>query len=195
MELYAVVETGWTFETEPPWAFRPHEWGYLRLAGIDAADLGYVVALLASYNNISFGASAEETLANIAVHEDDLVLPGGADIVVAEGVIHPGCCSGLEEWSEWEEVRGGASGPFLGHDPGPWVERLDDGVRVWSDDREKPDVFSVFAPWEAYEAAVAGLRTEIGWFLEDLEGWAGDLAPENAARFVEKIQRSLRVRD
>jgi hypothetical protein len=193
MELHAVVEAGWIVDHEPPWPFAAQDWSVLRVSELTPPQIGYVVALLVDYNSIPLAASAEEVFANIASTDEDIVLPGGVEIVADERVIRPGCCSGLEDWSGWLDVRDGGPPPFMGHTPDPWLEPTEDGVRIWSDDITKPDVFHVDATWETYERAVASLRDEVETFLRLLEEWANEVAPENAARALEKVRHALRL--
>ena len=50
------------------------------------------------------------------------VIAGG--LIARKGgfILEPGCCAGLEDWPLWQEIRPGEPGPWLGHDPAPWID-------------------------------------------------------------------------
>ena len=193
MELHAVVESYWIVDEEPPWSFVASGVPFLRVSALTPEQIGYVVALLVDYNSIPLAASAEEVFANIAAYDDGIVLPGGVEIVADGRVISPGCCAGLESWCEWVDLRDGSPPPFLGHDPDPWLETMEDGVRVWSDNLTSEGVFHVDATWETYERGVASLREEVESFMRLLEEWVSSVAPVNAKGAMEKMRRALGV--
>ncbi|MFE9207615.1 hypothetical protein [Micromonospora sp. NPDC007230] len=88
----------------------------------------------------------------------------------------PGCCAGLEEWREWTQVISGGS-PWLGHDPGPEAEVVDDNLRVWQDGgpnrhRGRWAGLHVDMPRSALPELLVRAQRDLAGFLTALTGWA-----------------------
>jgi len=194
LALHAVIETAWRLEGVPPWPFTAPDADFTRLSDITAAQCGFVMAFIAEYNSIAF---TQQTPPQNILHglagDDEILIPGGIEIISGERVIRPGCCSGLEEWSRWTTMRTTMLAPFLGHDPDPWLEPLDDGVRIWSDDRDAPAVFQFMVPWHEWDAAVARLRAQITHFVDRLDDWSHGIAPIAAAHTMQRLRAILSV--
>lgn len=106
-----------------PWRipdFKP--FSMLRLQGeMTYPQIGLVFAQLADFNQIELANDAQVVLEQI-LEAEDLILPGGIQVISEEKVIAPSCCCGLETWREWVEFLETGESPWLGHDPSPWVE-------------------------------------------------------------------------
>ncbi|WP_237535372.1 hypothetical protein [Streptomyces sp. SID3343] len=77
---------------------------------------------------------------------------GGGLLVVDTStgiVVPPGCCCGLEDWREWQEVVDGGDPPWLGHDPEPTAERLGDTVRLTLDSGKSDGPVNSADSWRA----------------------------------------------
>lgn len=130
-ELKPVVEA--PMETSPFWCPLPQRpWESLVVLGGSSTDeeVGLVLLQLATYNchektsPLSPGELMKET---------SLVLPGGL-LARADGrSVAPSCCSGLENWTEWQVALSDGSSPWMGHDPSPWLEVQDDYFYLWPD--------------------------------------------------------------
>lgn len=109
-------------------------YSWLRLwDGCNHDEVGLFMYALANYGADEDEAelNVTETLRTIAEREL-LILPGGLYVKQGDAIVHPGCCSGLEDWREWYFVPDGVS-PFMGHDPWPGTELVDGLVRIHAD--------------------------------------------------------------
>ncbi|MEM6751715.1 MAG: hypothetical protein AAF630_01815 [Cyanobacteria bacterium P01_C01_bin.38] len=135
-QLQAVVEAPYN-ENEPlyPWAVADYKpFSFIRLSGkMTDGEVGLVFAQLVDYNDILSEGSANDVLHRV-IQAPSLVLPGGIQARAANNkVISPSCCCGLERWRDWLRFMKKGQSPWLGHDPNPWVEKVKELVRVWSD--------------------------------------------------------------
>ena len=128
-----------------------------------------VVGTLSSYGRDSTATSAE-----ILAKEFPGVLPGGFAVVDRGRVIAPGCCCGLETWRDWLGVVRTRRSPWMGHDPAPLVEVLEDSVHVWTDGGltgkpkgESPIVFSR----HEFEKSVQLAANDLSEFEDQLRTW------------------------
>ena len=65
-----------------------------------------------------------------------MIAPGGLRVRDTAGLtVTPGCCCGLEDWREWNQLVPGQP-LWLGHSPAPWAEHLGHAIRVWPDGGE-----------------------------------------------------------
>lgn len=105
-------------------------------ASTSPADVGTVMAALQPQGSDAPAAHPRDAAAvlRVIIEADCLIAAGGllARDTQTGVAILPSCCCGLESWREWTAVpRGGQS--WLGHSPAPWVEHLDNAVRIWPD--------------------------------------------------------------
>src|SRR5262249_51969617 len=103
------------------------------------------------------------------------VLPGGFAVVDQARVIAPSCCCGLEAWNEWLDVLQTGCSPWMGHDPAPLVEVLDDRVNVWSDGGlgNRPDEDPIVFTRHEFAEAVRERATDLAKFEEPFLSWLG----------------------
>jgi hypothetical protein len=135
VRIEAVVEAPW-FDGSPPWpwhiaAVPPFQ--LFRIHGDMAPEeTGSLVAALTDPLELAPGLSTQEILRQLSELRYFGLRGGLAVSICGRLAVRPGCCSGLEEWREWWAIRDGQS-PWMGHDPTPWCQFLDDGlVRFWS---------------------------------------------------------------
>ncbi|WP_052350495.1 hypothetical protein [Paenibacillus gorillae] len=96
-------------------------------------DATLFLTLLCGYNNIDVDREPAEVL-NELITFDEVVISGGIAFEDKSKVILPGCCCGLESWREVLEAVLSKKNVWLGHDPYPTLEFVNNSVRVWSDD-------------------------------------------------------------
>ena len=89
--------------------------------------------LVCGYNNVDVDREPFEVL-NELIAIDEVALSGGIAFVDKDKVILPSCCCGLENWRDVLEAVLNKKDVWLGHDPFPTLEYVNDLVRVWSDD-------------------------------------------------------------
>jgi hypothetical protein len=142
--LDPVVEVGWRSANDgphlAPMADLPAGSWLVVDGGRTVEAAGLFVSLLAEREGLGRDAGAAEAVAAV-VKADTLILPGGlrvTDTMTGKSVV-PGCCAGLEAWRDWVELLERRQ-PWMGHDPGPWVEFRDGRVRLWQDGRSSSRV-------------------------------------------------------
>ncbi len=143
------------------------------------AAAGLFVSLLAEREDLGRDAGAAEAVAAV-VKADTLILPGGlrvTDTMPGKSVV-PGCCAGLEAWRDWVELLERRQ-PWMGHDPGPWVEFRAGRVRVWQDGqpdsprRGRRNVpVRVELPESELPGLLLGVQRALSDFLSVLYQWA-----------------------
>ncbi|RKN60054.1 hypothetical protein [Paenibacillus ginsengarvi] len=89
--------------------------------------------LVCGYNHVDVDREPAEVL-NELITIDEVAISGGIAFEDKNSVILPGCCCGLEKWRDVLEAVICKKDVWLGHDPFPTLEYVNDLVRVWSDD-------------------------------------------------------------
>lgn len=89
--------------------------------------------LLCGYNNVDVDRECAAVL-NELITTDEVAIRGGIAFEDKDKVILPSCCCGLENWRDVLEAVLSKKSVWLGHDPFPSVEYVDNTVRIWSDD-------------------------------------------------------------
>lgn len=102
-----------------------------KLSTLDDAVLFFT--LLCGYNNVDVDRESADVL-NELITTDEVALRGGIAFEDKDKVILPSCCCGLENWRDLLEAVLSKKGIWLGHDPFPSIEYVDNTVRIWSDD-------------------------------------------------------------
>lgn len=172
--------------------------GMVRLsAEMTAAEVGVAVAALVPGRLADDLPPEAGSLVHAIIGTKTLIAPGGLRARDAKtGVsIAPSCCCGLESWREWASVREGGQ-PWLGHDPAPWVEHLDGGVRIWSDGGlgdAPPPVQRIESPLDAVDAALDQAHDDLRGFLTAVRRWAQILSPDTAGELEAKLDQSFRI--
>lgn len=136
-------------------------------------------------------------LAEELLSMDGLIAPGGLQVhdSAAGLTISPSCCAGLEDWRGWAALPQGDA-PFLGHDPSPWVEILDDRFRVWPDDRPEQLAQDRFIdiPAAALAQLLQAVQRDLLGFMRAAETWALEVVPQYAPVLVELLDESFDIR-
>ncbi|MFC7328003.1 hypothetical protein [Marinactinospora rubrisoli] len=196
--LRPVIEAVVPAEDAPwPTASRPAD-GFLRpRAGMPAAEVGLAVYRLAEGTGPGDPFTAGPRSAVVALLETDrLAVPGGIEVVdrVSGVRVRPGCCCGLEDWREWLTVPDGGE-PWLGHGPGPRVERAGDDVRIWPDAGrgESPAGGHVRLRSAAVRRLLRAVHADLCGFRLAVRTWAADVVPDLADALTNRIDRDLRI--
>jgi hypothetical protein len=189
-----------------PVSARPGPEGLALSGKLTQADIGTAMAVIAVYNHDHMSPPGEEDdqlapaqLIQRITQADSLIAPGGLRVrdTVTGQAVNPGCCCGLEDWQEWNQVAAGQS-PWLGHSPAPWVEHLGHTIRVWPDGGDEPAnaappaaTVPIEIPASGLPRLITGAHQQLQGFLDLLESWAlplagpiaGSLAPALATQF------------
>ena len=96
-------------------------------------DVELFLIELLGYNNINIEQDIELVMKEVLL-EDEIVIAGGILFVGENKNIFPSCCCGLESWNEVLAAAICKSSPWLGHDPYPCFEYVENNIRIWSDD-------------------------------------------------------------
>ncbi|MEZ5660659.1 MAG: hypothetical protein R3E83_19780 [Burkholderiaceae bacterium] len=130
--LHLVVEIPYT--PEPFWLASGQALAGVRCLSGECGDgdVALVMFTLATYNRKSGSPPLSPTELTAAEH---LLLPGGVAVKDDVQEIYPSCCSGVECWSEWQYLLEEGRVPWMGHDPTPTAQRINDGsYQVWQDE-------------------------------------------------------------
>jgi len=190
---------------ETPWPVAPvPPEGRLRLwAGTPDDAIGLVVFHLAHYNSLPSEERAGEgepaEVLRALAGAEALIVPGGLLLTTDAGrVVAPGCCCGLEGWREWASLLVDGKSPWLGHDPSPWAERVEGGVRVWPDGGlgtvDRATLEPIDLPEGEFAAALGRAHADLRAFLARLGEWAAAIAPDEAVGLVDRFDRAFSVR-
>jgi hypothetical protein len=163
-----VIEVRPTYGEPTPWpvATLP-DWSWLPLDGHRTDDeVAFVVAA------VTGGETLDELFAS-----EDRILAGGLQVhdTGTGATVSPGCCGGLEDWRTWLGLLAGDTGLWLGHDPAPNFEHLDDRLRLWQDEqRHGPFVDLTLAE---LPGLLQRVHHDLNAFLTLTGRWAGEHGP------------------
>lgn len=93
-------------------------------------DLFFIELL--GYNDINIDQDIESIMKELLC-EDEIIIAGGILFIGENENIFPSCCCGLESWNEVLDAAVNKSSPWLGHDPHPCFEYVENNIRIWSD--------------------------------------------------------------
>ncbi|WP_329393718.1 hypothetical protein OHA45_07110 [Streptomyces lydicus] len=159
------------------------------------AEVGTALATLVDYNSRPSTderpvADAGEQLRRL-LQQEKLIAPGGlrlreTDIDVT---VRPGCCCGLEDWRDWlglleEDV------PWLGHDPSPAIEVVEQVVRLWPDGGTEEGAASgpcLEIPVGDLARILHTVHDELQGFLSLTGQWAACHVPSLATDLVTRL--------
>ena len=182
----------------------------LALSGmLELADIGTAMAVIAVYNQSHIAPPGEQDdrpsparLIQRIIQAESLIAPGGLRVRdTATGLtVSPGCCCGLENWQEWNQVITGQS-PWLGHGPpAPWVQHLGHGIRVWPDGGDEPpnaapppSTIPIEIPLSDLPGLIARAHQHLQGFLDLLEPWALPLAGSTACSLAPALAAHFHV--
>ncbi|MEV6641501.1 hypothetical protein [Amycolatopsis sp. NPDC051371] len=169
-------------------------------AGMSSHDVGAAMAaLLPGGSDVSAARACEVSAALRAVIESDRLIAAGGVLArdtLTGVVIPPSCCCGIEGWREWTTVPQGGQ-PWLGHSPSPWVEHLDNAVRIRPDgglgEDPPPIEHAITAPLDEVAAQLHSAHQDLLGFLDAATRWVHDLAPGMAEDLAGKLDGSFAI--
>lgn len=176
----------WPLAPDPPFSF-------LRLhAGSTSEEVGLVMHVACAYGQGEIFPFAAETL-EVFLSKERFVLPGGLQFLENDEVkVVPGCCAGLENWREWLSVPYGNKGIWAGHDPSPWIEYSETGIRIWQDEKSKEPAFIEFTR-EELEYELKKTQADLNGFLIQLRKWAKYIAPSFEQQLVSYFAKQMQI--
>ncbi|MFF8835597.1 hypothetical protein [Streptomyces sp. NPDC015130] len=193
----------WTPEGFDLWPVAEVEpFGFLPLDGaLTPAEVGTAVMRIAACNDLDPDgddrpprpADARDAFLHGLLTFDTLFAAGGLRVTdTSTGVIfRPGCCDGLEDWRDWQELarNGGVLG--FGHDPvSPVAERFGDDVRL-TVDAEQSDSPVIELPVTALRHLLAGVEKDLAAFLALAADWTVRHLPDRHAPVAAALARVL----
>lgn len=163
--------------------------GHLALSGrMSPREVRTALAAIAEYGEEE---EVSPEMLHAVLDQKLIIMAGGLEVRDTEtGVdIKPGCCAGLEDWRDWQELLDGQV-PWLGHSPEPGVELLADVVRL-SQAADRPDAPTCEILIADLPRHLEGVRQDLLGFLELVRRWAPHgLGERLAARFDEDFHIS-----
>ncbi len=190
--LEAVVEI-YGIENFNAWDTEKNSEKFLRLwENTTLNEAGSIIAQIARYNGIEIN-NKKETIINSFLNEESLVVGGGLKFVDGEKKINPGCCCGLESWDECLQITPERCGLWLGHNPAPYIEFLEEEriYRIWSDVKAngRPEsIFYIDFKIDEFNEAVKNVSQDLRDFLIVLKHWADKIAPNQSDKLVETFK-------
>jgi hypothetical protein len=135
-EVKAIIQN--PYSTAPSWIDDNIERREFVILDGDSSedDVELFLIELLGYNNINIEQDKNLIIKEI-LSEDEVVIAGGILFIGDYMKIFPSCCCGLESWKEILDAAIGKSSPWLGHDPYPCFEHVENNIRIWSDDFNK----------------------------------------------------------
>jgi hypothetical protein len=155
------------------------------------SDVLRVVGTILAYNDVAASGDLDAAMKSIQEGERWIV-SGGVRIERGAFVCTPGCCSGLESWTEMRGLRPGSVGPWMGHDPSPSIECGDQVLKV-SNGFDAPiqrGVTEIEATYPEFKAAVQGIVESLNAFSGRLAETLSDLT-ESGESFVSRFRSSF----
>ncbi|MFE7649599.1 hypothetical protein [Streptomyces phaeoluteigriseus] len=197
LEVYACEGFGlWPVARSVPYGFLPLS------GGLDAAEVGTAVMRIVDCNDMDPGDDGRpprpaDPLGGFLhglLTMDDLFASGGLRITdTATGTtLLPGCCNGLDERRDWQEVVDGDGFASFGHDPSPLAERHGDTVRLIVD-AERDDSPVIELSVTDLRRLLADAERDLGDFLQVAAAWAARHLPEHATAVTSALSRALDV--
>jgi hypothetical protein len=203
----AVMECPWYDEESPLFADRPPLWeiettlepfSFLPLSSQTTdREVGLIISQLIKDNNLESNGNLVERLTEIINYksvedEDYMILAGGLQVNDGSNrIITPSCCCGLETWRDWIEFLSTGESPWLGHDPNPWVEKVNDNlIRVWADEGGG---FFIDFDRSTFELKLSEVQQDLADFLVRIETWARKLGFDKPEELSAKFDRCFSI--
>ena len=136
----------------------------------------------------------------LAADEEWPMIPGGLRVEDGGVRIDPGCCADLDDWREWAGFRDRRPAWWLGHDPDPWVEYRDTGLRVHP--RGGLDALGAGEPdtsgfiefsYGDLPGVLESVRRDLLGFLDAVGDWAGRVVPDQAAGLAAVLDERIAI--
>lgn len=190
--LQAVVEILWYEQRSYLWSVASYKpYSFIELSGNMTDDeVGLIFAQLVDYNKLKGECKTNKLLHQI-IQADKLILPGGIQASMANQVISPGCCCGLEMWRDWLRFLKTNVSPWMGHDPNPWIEKIGNVVRVWSN--SKAQAFYIDFEISKFIAELDKVQQDLSNFLLKIEEWASKIGFSEPNKLSQKFDSSFNV--
>lgn len=187
--------------TRFPWLHHdPGLFVEVRLHG-GASDkaVGSLFACLAHQRALTSGASAAHLLDALASSEPEedsersFYLEGGIEVIVDGALIlGAGCCTTIDEWTEWKELLTTNQRPWNGHDPYSTAALEDGEVRFF--DQYDASAPSARVSIARYESMVEQLELDLRGFLERADQWlAARASGQTRERLVEQLAVAMKL--
>lgn len=200
IEAIVIVETKYD-ETAPPWATAKNDshYNYIRIySGISDEEIGSVMFDACLMSSVDEGGeiivkSAPETL-RAFVSNEGFVLEGGLQFRENDEVrVSPGCCGGLEDWSDWFDVQNGETNIWTGHDPASTIE-IDDGtVKIWDDEKTRDESPSIEFSIEEFVENLKNVEQDLNDFLLRLARWTKNIEPALEKEVVGHFAKNMYI--
>ncbi|MFE7856164.1 hypothetical protein [Streptomyces sp. NPDC057403] len=198
----AVLETPDTadFSLWPVAELPPYQ--FMALSGtMSPLHVGSALARLVDCNTLPGDddrplVDAHEAIGRL-LETDKVIAPGGLRLYDTRTnvTVRPGCCCGLEDWREWLDVADGEN-PWLGHDPSPRLEQVDEAVHLWPDTvgpqettPEQPIVIVV----GDLPGILQTVQEDLRGFLSLTEEWATRHAPTLAEDLAARLDEDMAI--
>ena len=127
------------------------------------------------------------------IRDPEWTVPGGIAVIdQASGrEITPGCCAGLDNWREWLEFEASGQTPWMGHEPDPWLEHVDNQIRIWSRgplaEATSEEPFAIDVTVDEFRGGLTAVSQHLIAFAAVLRRWADRRAPAVAAALVDRF--------
>jgi hypothetical protein len=178
----------WPVAAGNPYTFEP-------LIASSLESMGIFMAALFRYYGEDRECSVDQLLDSLRNLEDPLVVaPGGFQATDGDMVVIPGCCCGLEGWTEWREFLVNGTPPWLGNDPWPRVEFVNGSVHLWRDAPDKApreSLRSISVSREKFEAALALAETQLCNFFTAIPRWFESVQRADETDVIGTIRESF----
>ncbi len=194
--IEAVVDSIDYFEDPAPWEISKNGLFYIRLfSGTSDAEIGSI--MMSAFSPIIdeiVKETAAETLRAFVGNEDRFVLSGGLLFKENNEIkVAPGCCGGLEDWTDWLDVVNGKVDIWTGHDPESFIEINDGKVKIWHDKREKATEKPIEFTVEEMFKKLQHVEKDLKDFLFRLGQWTKFLAPELEKQVVNHFAKNMNI--
>ena len=188
-------------ELKLPWAITKSDSWFTDVrihAGINEEEIGLVM-LEACWMNIidDDGKIIKETASEILkefVADEGFVLSGGLVFKEkGEVKVSPGCCGGLEDWSDWFDVARGETNIWTGHSPESLVE-VDGGIiKIWNDANSKDEAPSIELSIEELIENMKIVEKDLNDFLIRLANWTKSIEPALEQEVVSYFAKNMNI--
>lgn len=191
--LEAVVEI-FSLDDFNAWEVKKDVSSFVRLSkDTTFLETGTAIAEIAAYGNTRDLNKKPAEIIDELINDECLIVGGGLKFVDGEKKINPGCCCGLESWDECLQITPEKCGLWLGHDPAPYIEFLNEKqiYRIWSDVEAngKPDnIFYIDFKVDELKEAIKNVSQDLRDFTIVLKNWADKIIPNQSEKLVETFK-------
>ncbi|WP_458248501.1 hypothetical protein [Streptomyces sp. MAI_2237] len=185
----------WPVADLPPYHF-------MALSGtMSPLEVGSALAQLVDYNTLTGDddrplVDAGEAIGRL-LETDKVIAPGGLRLYDSRTnvTVRPGCCCGLEDWREWLDIADGEA-PWLGHDPSPRLEHVDEAVHLWPDTVGTQETTSgqpIVIGVGDLPGILQTVQEDLQGFLSLTEQWATRHAPTLAEDLAARLDEDMAI--